>query len=64
MRANLEGLEDGRARLAGGASSGITVPLQRLAGWVRVDRDPQPGVSIAEGAWQITRAQSAAGARW
>jgi hypothetical protein len=61
MRANLEGLEDGRARLSGGASSGLTVPLQRLAGWVRVDRDPQPGVSIAEGAWQITLgAQSAA----
>lgn len=61
MRANLEGLGDGQARLAGGASSGITVPLQRLAGWVRVDREPQPGVSIAEGAWQVTLgAQSAA----
>ena len=61
MRANLEGLEDGRARLAGGASTGIAVPLQRLAGWVRVDRDPH-GVSIAEGAWQVTLgAQSPAG---
>ncbi len=54
IRADLKGLADAQARLVGGATAGISVPLQRLAGWVRVDRDPQPDAVLADGAWQVT----------
>ncbi len=65
LRANLEGLENAKARLAGGASAGIVVPVQRLAGWVRVDREPKLGASVAEGAWQfILGPQGRSGGPW
>ncbi len=54
LRADLQGIAEGQARLSGGATSGIAVPLPRLAGWVRVDREPQPGAAVAEGDWQVT----------
>ena len=54
LRADLQGIKDSQARLTGGASSGIAVPIQRLAGWVRVDRDPRAGAAVADGDWQVT----------
>jgi len=61
LRADLEGIQDAQARLMGGASSSIEVPIQRLVGWVRVDRDPLPGAALAQGAWQVTLGAQSAG---
>ena len=54
LRADLVRLEGGVLRLEGGASPGAEVPIQRLAGWVRVDRAPELDVTLGQGEWQLT----------
>jgi len=54
LRGDLKGLRRGAVRIEGGASPGIDVPVQRVAGWVRVDRAPVLEVALAEREWQLT----------